>query len=417
MSVADILQEMARNAGRAPLARGALIASSIAGAAAVPGQIFADRERVRQQQLQEARQNEQLGFQRNADTRATADQAAQDAAVQLEAKKRAVMKLGVAAGFGDSSDPKDFDVARAAKAVTAAGFPELGKTIADYHTNVLLPKLTEFDPTKGSQDAAGNVVRKPEAKVMTPAEQAQRVETERHNKAMEGIGGQTADRAAATAKETERHNRAAEGISRLTVGRAEAAQQETARHNKALEEKAAKEKAATGAQNKVLGFFNRAKQADDDLQTVAPEINALGYVGQERLKRAPNVLQTDAGQKYNQAQRAFTEARLRKDSGAAIPDSEFENDRQTYFEQPGDGPALKAQKARARAAVLASLAFEAGPALHGFYGEDAGTMLEGYRRTAKADTAAAPADGQPGVVNGVPAVWKTVNGKAGWYAK
>lgn len=31
--------------------------------------------------------------------------------------------------------------------------------------------------------------------------------------------------------------------------------------------------------------------------------------------------------------------------------------------------------------------------------------------------AAAPTEGQAGVVNGVPAVWKTVNGKAGWYAK
>ena len=28
-----------------------------------------------------------------------------------------------------------------------------------------------------------------------------------------------------------------------------------------------------------------------------------------------------------------------------------------------------------------------------------------------------PADGTEGVVNGTPAVWKTVNGKAGWYAK
>jgi hypothetical protein len=228
VSVADILQQMAVNAGRAPLARGALIANTIAGAAAIPGQIIDDRERHRVQQLQEARQAEQLGFQRNADTRATADQAAQDAAVQLEAKKRAVMKLGVAAGFGDSADPKQFDVARAAKAVTDAGFPELATSLSAFHDQ-LLPKLTEFDPTKGSQDAAGNVVRQPAAKVMTPAEQAQRDETARHN------------------KESER-------ISALTEGRTEAAQKETARHNRAMEVHAAKAADPFGGQGGASGI-------------------------------------------------------------------------------------------------------------------------------------------------------------------
>ena len=95
---------------------------------------------------------------------------------------------------------------------------------------------------------------------------------------------------------------------------------------------------ATGAQNKVLGFFNRAKQADEDLQNLEASIAKMGYLDQERMKRAPNLLQTQLGQSYNQAQRAFTEARLRKDSGAAIPDSEFANDRRTYFAQPGDTP-------------------------------------------------------------------------------
>ncbi len=142
-------------------------------------------------------------------------------------------------------------------------------------------------------------------------------------------------------------------------------------------------KPATGVQTKTLGYFNRAKQADEDLQAIEPKIAQMGYLDQERMKRAPNLFQTQTGQSYNQAQRAFTEARLRKDSGAAIPESEFANDRVTYFAQPGDTPKTLADKARARAAVLASLAYEAGSALDGFYGDDAPGMIQGYKDRAK----------------------------------
>jgi hypothetical protein len=150
-------------------------------------------------------------------------------------------------------------------------------------------------------------------------------------------------------------------------------------------------KAPTGAQNKTLGFFNRAKQAADDLETVETEISQKGLGGQAWMAAMPNALQGQAAQTYQQAQRAFTEARLRKDSGAAIPDQEFDNDRKTYFVQPGDTPATLAQKTRARSAMLASLAFEAGPALHGFYGDEAEGLIAGYKAAAKP---AAPASTQ-----------------------
>lgn len=141
-------------------------------------------------------------------------------------------------------------------------------------------------------------------------------------------------------------------------------------------------KPSTGAEKTALGFFNRAKQADDDLRTMETEIAGQGLAGQVRMQVAPNWLQTQTGQAYTQAQRAFTEARLRKDSGAAIPNNEFESDRQTYFAQPGDSAATLEQKRRARAAVLASMGFQSGRALREFYGDDAGTLIEGYRGTA-----------------------------------
>lgn len=136
---------------------------------------------------------------------------------------------------------------------------------------------------------------------------------------------------------------------------------------------------SNGQEKTTLNFFNRAKQADEELQKLAPAINKMGLGGQARMSMAPNMLQSDESQQYLQAQRAFTEARLRKDSGAAIPEQEFENDRKTYFVQPGDTPQTIAQKERGRAAVLASLAFGSGRALNEFYGEDADGMVEGYK--------------------------------------
>lgn len=157
------------------------------------------------------------------------------------------------------------------------------------------------------------------------------------------------------------------------------------------------EKPSSGVQKRALAFYNRAAQADQDLQAMEASVQKYGFAEQQRMKSAPNFLQTEEGQRYNQAQRAFTEARLRKDSGAAIPEPEFESDRVTYFPQPGDAPATLAQKARARASVLSSLAFESGQALGEFLGdaEEARALVESYRQRA-----ATPAADQPVVIDG-----------------
>ncbi len=135
---------------------------------------------------------------------------------------------------------------------------------------------------------------------------------------------------------------------------------------------AGQEKPSSGVQKRVLNFFNRARQADEELEGFESKIQEQGTAGQAWMKYAPNVIQTQLGQSYTAAQRAFTEARLRKDSGAAIPPQEFENDRQTFFAQPGDTKETLEQKRRARAGILASLAFESGQAL----GEDLGDPEE-----------------------------------------
>lgn len=125
---------------------------------------------------------------------------------------------------------------------------------------------------------------------------------------------------------------------------------------------------ATGLEKTNLGFYNRGYQAIEDAKKVEDQISKLGLRGQTRLEYAPNFLQTPEGQLYNQAQKTFTEARLRKESGAAIPPSEFKNDRLTYFVQPGDTPTTIRQKKLAREQVLEGLKFASGNAYEEFYG-------------------------------------------------
>lgn len=110
-------------------------------------------------------------------------------------------------------------------------------------------------------------------------------------------------------------------------------------------------------------FLARGVDAEQSLRTVEDKIAKLGVLGQTQLKFAPNVFQTQEGQIYNQAARQFTEARLRKESGAAIPQSEFDNDARTYFAQPGDTPQTLERKRAARLNLLTAIAKQAGNAI------------------------------------------------------
>lgn len=126
-----------------------------------------------------------------------------------------------------------------------------------------------------------------------------------------------------------------------------------------------------GSERQTLAYYNRAKQASDDIAALEPQVQQMGLAGQTRMELAPNFLQSQMGQTYRQAQRAFTEARLRKESGAAIPAGEYENDARTYFAQPGDTPQTLEQKRRARQVVLDGLKFSSGNAYEEFYGSQA----------------------------------------------
>jgi hypothetical protein len=128
-------------------------------------------------------------------------------------------------------------------------------------------------------------------------------------------------------------------------------------------------KPVLGTERSALSFFNRAKEAEVVAAGLEPEVSKMGLAGQTAMQLLPNFMQSQTGQSYRQAQRAFTEARLRKESGAAIPQSEFDNDARMYFAQPGDSPETIEQKRQARQEVLDGLAFSSGQAYQEYYGE------------------------------------------------
>lgn len=136
--------------------------------------------------------------------------------------------------------------------------------------------------------------------------------------------------------------------------------------------KPAASKPSTGSEKQTLSYYNRMKTAEETIQALEGKMANMPLPQQYQMRYAPNQFQSSDQQKYRQAQRAFTEARLRKESGAAIPQGEYDTDAQTYFAQPGDSPEVRAQKRAARKSVLDGLKFSSGRAYEEFYGETGG---------------------------------------------
>lgn len=141
------------------------------------------------------------------------------------------------------------------------------------------------------------------------------------------------------------------------------------------------QKPVTGAERTTLGFYQRMKDsldtiesAPDGLASIEDRIAEYGPIDQGRLAyegTGNNYLKSDEMQMYRQAQRQFTEARLRKESGAAIPPEEFRNDARIYFYQPGDSADTVKRKREARRVLLNGLRNASGRAYEEYYGEAA----------------------------------------------
>lgn len=127
----------------------------------------------------------------------------------------------------------------------------------------------------------------------------------------------------------------------------------------------------TGEQSNAVAFGARALDAQNMLRQleaagtkntnpVYRAVSGLPVVG-GALGGAANFFNSDQQQSYEQAKRNFVSAILRKESGAAIADSEFANEEKKYFPQTGDSPATIEQKARARDLAIEAIKAQAGP--------------------------------------------------------
>jgi hypothetical protein len=157
----------------------------------------------------------------------------------------------------------------------------------------------------------------------------------------------------------------------------------------------------TQDQSNAVAFGARALDSQQTLR----QLEAAGVTSGNRLRQAvsgvpviggalasgANALPTALGgasdqqQSYEQAQRNFVSAVLRKESGAAISNEEYANEAQKYFPQPGDSASTIEQKARARDLAIEGLKAQAGPGA---------SLIPGIISSANQDYSQQPRGGQ-----------------------
>lgn len=98
-------------------------------------------------------------------------------------------------------------------------------------------------------------------------------------------------------------------------------------------------------QSKALLFGTRMQAANEILDTLAEGGRTVSTPGANGIAGpAVNLVNSEQGQQLDQAKRDFLNAVLRRESGAVIAESEFDNGNKQYFPQVGDSPKVIAQK-------------------------------------------------------------------------
>jgi hypothetical protein len=121
-------------------------------------------------------------------------------------------------------------------------------------------------------------------------------------------------------------------------------------------------KQPTADESKNWAFYTRATQAEQALNSLDAAMKDKSYAGQVYQKHAPGFMQTSNNQSYDQGKRQFVAAYLRRDSGAVISPSEFDDADKTFFPQPGEDATVQEQKRQARLLVIETLKKGAGRA-------------------------------------------------------
>lgn len=110
-----------------------------------------------------------------------------------------------------------------------------------------------------------------------------------------------------------------------------------------------------------LMYGERMQTANNILADIESSNKSWDVKGGDVLARVNPKGGTEDFKKYEQAKRNFINAVLRKESGAAIAESEFESANKQYFPQIGDTPDVIAQKAATRKQVTERMLNNAGP--------------------------------------------------------
>lgn len=132
-----------------------------------------------------------------------------------------------------------------------------------------------------------------------------------------------------------------------------------------------KDKVLTESQGNAAAFGIRAKEADMILKGLENQgirtggvIKATGeglpWIG-NAVGKSLNWTASEGQQATTQARKNFVTAILRKESGASISPTEFENEEKKYFPQVGEPASVVQQKQKARETAIKALELQAGP--------------------------------------------------------
>jgi hypothetical protein len=129
-------------------------------------------------------------------------------------------------------------------------------------------------------------------------------------------------------------------------------------------------KALNEAQGSSVAYGIRMTEANSNIERLASEgveRSAVGAGAPYSIGGIINALPSALGganpqqQQFQQAKLNFITAVLRKESGAAIGQDEYEREDQKYFRQVGDSDAVAAQKKQARQTAIKAMEIQAGP--------------------------------------------------------
>ncbi len=166
------------------------------------------------------------------------------------------------------------------------------------------------------------------------------IESVRHNKAEEGLAASRLAKEKNDEKILTPVEAATLGVAYGTT-RAEAAKMDL--------------RPSTAAQNTVAAYASRIKQSSDELGRIGADVTAYE-------RNAPNFMNTARGQQFDQAQRDFINAVLRRESGAVINSGEFDSAYKQYIPRTGDSPEVLKQKKENREIQFAAFKRAAGNA-------------------------------------------------------